>query len=82
MQIKGQLKFFFGVAICVILPMAVYVMDVLITVNVIESKNYKESMNHWQDDTNKANLPIPEMSTFGIEKYNLQDTWFLEVNYN
>ena len=80
MKLKSHLKFLFGVALCVVLPMSIYVMDVLITVNVIEAKNYKESMNHWQDDTNKFNLPIPRMSTFGIpSNYTNKETWFYEV---
>ena len=80
MKLKSHLKFLFGVGLCVILPMSIYVMDVLITVNVIEAKNYKEAMNHWQDETNQNNLPIPRMSTFNIpDSYSNKETWFYEV---
>ena len=69
----------FGVLVCVILPIAVYVVDIIITTKVIESKGYKHAMVHWQDDTNKNNKPIPKMNTFGFDDYQLKETWFFEV---
>ena len=62
-----------------ILPIAVYVVDIIITTKVIESKGYKHAMVHWQDDTNKNNKPIPKMNTFGFDDYQLKETWFFEV---
>ena len=74
-----MLKYGTGILICVILPMTVYVIDILITVNVIESKDYKNALNHWQDDTNADNKPIPTMNATGYNEYKLKETWFYEV---
>ena len=74
-----MLKYGTGILICVILPMTVYVIDILITVNVIESKDYKNALNHWQDDTNPDNKPIPTMNATGYNEYKLKETWFYEV---
>ena len=74
-----MLKYGTGILICVILPMTVYVIDILITVNVIESKDYKNALNHWQDDTNSDNKPIPTMNATGYNEYKLKETWFYEV---
>ena len=68
--------------VCVILPIGVYVVDIIITTKVIESKGYKHAMVHWQDDTNKNNKPIPKMNTFGLDDYQLKETWFFEVKYS
>jgi len=78
-KLKNFVKMWFGVLVCVILPIAVYVVDIIITTKVIESKGYKHAMVHWQDDTNKNNKPIPKMNTFGFDDYQLKETWFFEV---
>ena len=78
-KLKNFVKMWFGVLVCVILPIAVYVVDIIITTKVIESKGYKHAMVHWQDDTNKNNKPIPKMNTFGFDDYTLKETWFFEV---
>ena len=78
-KVKNFVKMWFGVLVCVILPIAVYVVDIIITTKVIESKGYKHAMVHWQDDTNKNNKPIPKMNTFGFDDYTLKETWFFEV---
>jgi len=78
-KVKNFVKMWFGVLVCVILPIAVYVVDIIITTKVIESKGYKHAMVHWQDDTNKNNKPIPKMNTFGFDDYTLKETWFFEL---
>lgn len=79
LKLQNMLKYGTGILICVILPMTVYVIDILITVNVIESKDYKNALNHWQDDTNADNKPIPTMNATGYNEYKLKETWFYEV---
>ena len=77
---KTMWKLWSGVFVCVVLPITTYVIDIIIAVNVVEQKVYKEKLSYYHDFTNKDNLPIPKTETILGYTYNLTDTFLGDVS--
>ena len=79
-KMKTMWKLWSGVFVCVVLPITTYVIDIIIAVNVVEQKVYKEKLSYYHDFTNKDNLPIPKTETILGYTYNLTDTFLGDVS--
>merc|ERR1739848_294053 len=77
---KSCWKMTSGTAVCVLMPLAIYVTDVIITVNVLESSKYKERIHAYiNDHDDKDNMPLPKPETFADFNYTLKETLFAEL---
>lgn len=78
-KMKTIWKLWSGIFVCVVMPITIYVVDIIITVNVVERKVYKESLSYYHDTTNKDNLPVPTTEMLLGYSYNITDTLLMEI---
>lgn len=79
-KLRSLWKLWSGILVCVIFPITVYVIDIIITVNVLERKAYKEAMSFYHDQSDNENKPLPPTEKFlqGY-KYNLTETFLSDM---
>jgi len=80
-RLKSMWKLWSGIFVCVVMPITIYVIDIIITVNVVERKVYNGALSYYHDITNKENIPVPTTSMLvpTADKYNLTGTFLKEV---
>ena len=81
-RMKTIWKLWSGIFVCVVMPITIYVVDIIITVNVVERKVYKESLSYYHDINNRDNLPIPKPKRLTGVSYNITDSLLSEVRSN
>lgn len=78
-RMKTIWKLWSGIFVCVVMPITIYVVDIIITVNVVERKVYRESLSYYHDINNRDNLPIPKPKRLTGVSYNITDSLLTEI---
>ena len=73
-------KLYSGAFIAVVMPIAVFSIDIAITMNVLDQEGYRKAIQPYWDTDNRGNKPIPEFNklTNGAT-YEIQESLLFEV---
>ncbi|CBY30787.1 unnamed protein product [Oikopleura dioica] len=79
-KFRSMWKLYSGAFIAVVMPIAVFSIDIAITMNVLDQEGYRKAIQPYWDTDSRSNKPIPEFNklTNGAT-YDIADSLLFEV---